>query len=152
MTIFLGADHGGFAAKEQLKEQLRQHGYTVEDCGAFRLDMQDDYSTFAEKVAFAVKDDPQSRGIVMCRSGHGMVITANKIPGIRAALATTEEQTVQSHEHDDTNVLAFGIDYMDQRQVLPLSLAWLQSRFLGGHHMRRLNAIADLEKHISGGE
>ena len=149
MNVYLGADHGGFAAKEQLKEQLRRRGYTVEDCGAKTLDMSDDYTPFAEAVAMKVKHNPGSRGIVMCRSGHGMVITANKVPGIRAVLATREDQTVQSHEHDDANVLAFGVDYMDERQILPLSIAWLDARFLGGRHTRRLNAVIDLERRMA---
>jgi ribose 5-phosphate isomerase B len=146
MTVFVGADHGGFAAKEQLKEQLRSHGYTVEDCGAERLDMSDDYPTFGAAVAEAVRQHPHSRGIALCRSGHGMVIAANKVPGVRAALAVTKDWAVQSHEHDAVNVLAFGTDYIDERQILPISLAWLEARFAGGRHTRRLNEVNDLEK------
>lgn len=149
MNVYLGADHGGFAAKEQLKEQLRSRGYSVEDCGASSLDMNDDYPSYGEAVAMAVREHPGSRGIVMCRSGHGMVITANKVPGVRAVLATNQEQTVQSHEHDDANVLAFGTDYMDERQILPQSLAWLEAKFAGGRHVRRLNAIRSLEQRMA---
>jgi RpiB/LacA/LacB family sugar-phosphate isomerase len=148
MTIFIGADHGGFSAKEQLKEQLRSHGYTVEDCGADHLDMQDDYPTFGQAVALAVKDHHQSRGIALCRSGHGMVIAANKVPGVRAVLAVNKEWAVQSHEHDAANVLAFGTDFIDERQILPVSLAWLESKFEGGRHTRRLNEINDLEQRM----
>jgi ribose 5-phosphate isomerase B len=149
MTVFLGADHGGFAAKEQLKEQLRSHGYAVEDCGADKLDLNDDYPAYAERVAVGVAEHPGSRGIALCRSGHGMVIAANKVPGVRAVLATQPDQTVQSHEHDDANVLAFGVDYIDERTILPLSLVWLEAKFAGGQHMRRLNEIRALEQRMA---
>jgi RpiB/LacA/LacB family sugar-phosphate isomerase len=149
MIVYLGSDHGGFSAKEQLKEQLRSHGYSVEDCGAEQLDMNDDYPTYGEAVAVAVRKHPGSRGVAMCRSGHGMVITANKVPGVRAILGTTKEQTVQSHEHDNANVLVFGTDYIDERHILPICLAWLEARFDGGRHTRRLNEINDLEKRMS---
>lgn len=151
MTVFIGADHGGFAAKEQLKRELSAKGYQVEDCGAEALNPDDDYPTYAEAVAVAVQQNPGGRGIVLCRSGHGMVIAANKVPGIRAVLATNTEQTVQSHTHDDSNVLAFGPDYMDQSQILPLSLAWLEAEFEGGKHARRLDEITDLERRMSHG-
>lgn len=150
MKVFLGADHGGFAAKEQLKEQLRQHGYTVEDCGADRLDMNDDYPVYGEAVALAVQDHPGSRGIVFCRSGHGMVVTANKVPGVRAELAVTKDWAVQGQQHDNVNVLAFGVDFTDPRQILPIALAWLDARFIGGRHLRRLNEIHDLEMRMRG--
>ncbi len=152
MTVFIGSDHGGFAAKEQLKKQLVSHGYAVEDCGALKLDMNDDYPPYGEAVAMAVQKQPGSRGIALCRSGHGMVITANKVPGVRAVLATTKDQTVQSHEHDDANVLAIGVDYLDEQQILPVTLAWLEAKFAGGRHSRRLDQIIDLEKRMVGSD
>ena len=79
MRVYIGADHGGYAAKEQLKEQLRSEGYDVEDVGAHSLDEDDDYPVYGQAVAEAVVKDPDSRGIALCRSGHGMVIAANKV-------------------------------------------------------------------------
>jgi ribose 5-phosphate isomerase B len=146
MTVYIGADHGGFAAKEQLKEQLRQQGYEVEDCGNAVFDPNDDYTIFGVAVAQAVARQPGSKGIAICRSGHGMVIAANKINGARAILAVNEASAVQSRAHDNANVLAIGIDFMDERQVWPITSAWLRTEFLGGRHQRRLDEIKAIEE------
>lgn len=151
MKVFIGADHGGFAAKEQLKEQLRSEGYEVEDLGAYSFDKEDDYPIFGHAVAKAVVDNPGSRGIALCRSGHGMVIAANKVAGARAILAAPDSAwVVQAVENDDANVLTFGVDYLDNRKILPLSLDWLKARFTGGRHQRRLDLISDMEKRPPG--
>ena len=149
MKVFIGADHGGFTVKEQLKEQLRSHGYDVEDLGAEQLDPADDYPLYGKAVADAVVSEPGSRGIALCRSGHGMVIAANKVDGARAILAAPDESwVVQAVTNDDANILTFGVDYLDNRQVLPLSLAWLKAEFKGGRHQRRLDQITEIERRI----
>src|SRR5690606_17433999 len=142
MTIYIGADHGGFTYKQQLIEQLRSRDYQVVDLGADQLDPQDDYPVFGRAVAEAVAADPESRGLALCRSGHGMVMVANKVPGVRAILATNDiPWTVQSVEHDGANVLAIGVDYIDTRNLIDTIDAWLQAKFLGGKHQRRLDQI-----------
>ena len=151
MKVIIGADHGGFTVKEQLKEQLRKHGHEVVDVGANVLDPTDDYPVFGQAVAEAVVANPGSRGIALCRSGHGMVIAANKINGARAILAAPQEDwVVQAVENDDANILTFGVDYLDNRKILPLALAWLDARFKGGRHQRRLDQITALERKVPG--
>lgn len=151
MRVYIGADHGGFSVKEQLKEQLRSAGYEVEDVGAFTLNEADDYPTYGQAVADAVVNDLGSRGIALCRSGHGMVIAANKVDGARAILAAPNlAWVVQAVENDDANVLTFGVDYLDNRQILPLSLGWLKAEFSGGRHQRRLDQITAIERRLPG--
>lgn len=146
MKIYLGADHGGFAVKEELKLQLTAKGYEVTDCGAAEFQPDDDYPMYGRKVAESVAADPGSLGVALCRSGHGMVMAANKIPGVRAALATTPEWTNQSKTHDDANVLAVGVDFTDTQQVLPLVMGWIDSVFEGGRHQQRIDQLADIER------
>jgi ribose 5-phosphate isomerase B len=147
MNVYIGADHGGFAIKEQLKEQLRSHGMEVVDMGAEVFDSEDDYPVYGRAVAEAVQADEGSRGLALCRSGHGMVMTANKVDGVRAILATPDEAwNVQAVEHDAANVLAIGVDYLNERQLLPLVLAWLKAEFVGGRHQRRLDQLTTLER------
>lgn len=148
-TLYIGADHGGFAYKQQLVEQLRSSDYDVQDLGAHQLDPQDDYTRFGQAVAEAVRDNPHSRGLVLCRSGHGMVMTANKIKGVRCILATPDQAwTTQSVEHDAANVLAIGVDYINTDKLLPIILAWLQAEYQGGRHQRRLDQLNQLDNHI----
>lgn len=151
MKVYIGADHGGFVVKEQLKEQLRSEGFDVEDLGAVALDESDDYPIFGQAVAEAVAKNTGSRGIALCRSGHGMVIAANKVDGARAILAApSRDWVVQGVENDDANVLTFGVDYIDNRQILPLAIDWLNARFSGGHHQRRLDQIIAIERRLPG--
>ena len=146
MKIFLGADHGGFSIKEQLKEQLKSHDYLVEDCGAMAYDATDDYPVYARQVAEAVAGDAEACGILLCRSGHGMVMAANKVAGARAALATTPAWTNQSRTDDGANILAFGVDFSDNRQILSLALGWLKTDYAGGRHQRRLDELTAMEQ------
>lgn len=145
MIVFLGADHGGFTVKERLKIELVQAGFEVEDMGAVLLEPDDDYPVYGQKVALKVAQSPEDRGVLLCRSGHGMAIVANKVAGVRAVLATTGAWTEASRVDDDANVLAIGVDYMAQEAILPLVLAWLKTPFAGERHGRRLGEITTLE-------
>jgi ribose 5-phosphate isomerase B len=146
MTIYLGADHGGFAAKEQLKTHLSQSNFDVHDLGATTLVPDDDYPVYAEAVARAVVSDRQSRGILCCRSGHGMVIAANKVHGARAALAVNQASVEQSRTDDNANILVFGVDFMDVQQLEPLTVSWLAAQFKSdSRFQRRLDQITALE-------
>lgn len=150
LQVIVGADHGGFAYKQQLIEQLRAHGgYQVQDVGANHLDPADDYPVFARAVAEAVAANPGSRGLAICRSGHGMVMTANKVKGIRCILATDDiPWTVQSVEHDAANVLSIGIDYIPSDNLFQVITAWLEAEFQGGRHQRRIDLIDQLDQNI----
>ncbi len=114
MTIFIGADHGGFELKNALIEYLQEKNIRVEDMGAYEMDSLDDYPDFAKKVAQGVLQNPDhSLGIAICRSGVGMCITANRFAGIYCAQALDLEQVRKSREDDFANVLALGADYID---------------------------------------
>ena len=108
MKIAIGADHGGFPLKEELADILRQAGHEVEDLGAHQYDSQDDYPDFAFAVARAVVDGQAQRGIVVCGSGVGASVAANKVKGARAALCHDTYSARQGVDHDDLNVLCLG--------------------------------------------
>lgn len=147
MTVYIGADHGGFAMKGQLVELLRSNGYEVVDVGADIYDPADDYPIFGKAVADRVVADPGSRGIALCRSGHGMVIAANKVRGARAMLATEDTAwTTQAVENDDANILTIGVDYIDNRVIWPVVQKWLEAKYAGGRHQRRVDQITAMEK------
>ena len=147
MTIYLGADHGGFEQKEQLRVYLEERGYAVEDCGAHELDPDDDYPEFAHCVAEKVAENPEvDRGIVLCRNGIGVSIVANKTDGVRCAHAESEEIARSSRADDDTNVLSIAADYIDEMDVQRIVDTWLETEFSGeDRHKRRLRMIEEIE-------
>ena len=143
--IVLGADHAGYKIKEFLKEILSTLGYEVEDVGTFD-ETSVDYPEYAEKVALKVSSNKQKLGILACGTGIGASIAANKIPGIRAALVTSEETARLSRQHNDSNILVLGGRPFHEKEVEKIVKAWLAAQFEGGRHQRRINKIADLEK------
>lgn len=146
MKIYLGADHGGFELKEKIKERLAQWGYTFEDLGNTVFDPSDDYPDFAFKVAKAVAKNPDSRGILTCRSAAGMVIAANKVKGARAAAAFNSTAAKHSREHNDANILALSGDWTDEKQAKELLKVWLETPFSGEErHIRRIKKIEEYE-------
>lgn len=147
MTIYLGADHGGFGQKEGIRVYLEERGFQVEDCGAYELDPEDDYPVFALCVAEKVAEDPKNRrGILFCRNGIGVSIVANKVDGVRAAHAETEEIARTSREDDNTNVLTVAADYIDEMDVQRIVDTWLETEFSGQErHNRRIQMIAEIE-------
>jgi len=110
--VFLGADHGGYKLKEEIKEWLRAWKYDVEDLGAFKFEDGDDYPDFAWPAALKVSQNPESMGILVCRSGQGVCITANKAKGVRAAVAWNEHSAKAARNDDDANVLCLPGDYL----------------------------------------
>ena len=147
MKIFLGADHGGFAMKEHIKQFLIQQGYEVEDKGAFTLEPSDDYPDFAIAVSNAVAAVPDSVGVLFCRSAAGMVIAANKINTIRAVTATHKEMVTHARLHNDANVLALSGDWLDNFAAENFVTTFLTTKFSGEErHQQRLNKIATLEQ------
>jgi ribose 5-phosphate isomerase B len=144
MKIAIGADHAGFALKEQLRDALKQKGLEVLDYGTTSTESTD-YPDYASAVARAVADGSADRGILVCSTGVGMSIAANKVPGVRAALAVNEEEVQLTRAHNDANVLTFGARYMDVDTSVRLTDIFLNTPFDGGRHERRVGKIASIE-------
>ncbi len=147
MVIYFGADHRGFQLKEKLKDFLKNRGYEVVDLGNLEYDESDDYPDFASAVAEKVNIDYEnSRGILICGSGVGMDIVANKFPNIRSVLALNSDQVYDSRTHNDTNILTLASDYLDEEPALKITEAWLGTPFSGEErYVRRLKKISALE-------
>lgn len=145
--IYLGADHRGFELKERLKKHLLDEGFEVTDLGNDHLDPQDDYVIFAHKVADAVSNDPKNRGILLCGSGAGVDIVANKVEGIRSALVFDVPRAMQAREHEDANVISLPADTLDEEQAFEIIKAFLTTEFSGQErHQRRLQELKEVEK------
>jgi len=146
MRIALGADHGGFSLKEDLAQWLRGLGYEVQDLGAHHLDPHDDYPDFALAVALAVAEGRAERGIALCGSGVGACVTANKVPGVRAAVCHDPYSARQGVEHDDLNVLCLGARVIGPELAREVVRAFLSARFSGEErHRRRLRKVLAIE-------
>lgn len=145
--IYLGADHRGFELKEALKAYCNARGIRYEDLGALLRDPEDDYVDFAVAVSEKVAGDPcEHKGILICGSGHGMDMVANKFPAVRAALCVSKEQAIQSREHEDANVLVLPSDLLDERRAFEIVDAWLSTAFTKEErHKRRLTKMKDIE-------
>ena len=145
MRIAIGADHAGYALKNELAARLAQDGHEVLDLGAHSAGPVD-YPDTAEAVATAIRDDQADRGIVVCGSGAGVSIAANKFPGIRAAVCHDTYTAHQAVEHDDMNILCLGARVVGPALALDLVNAFIAARFSGEQrHHRRLTKILDLE-------
>jgi len=139
MKIYIGADHNGFEMKRALAEGLIRGGYAVIDEGDTKLDPDDDYPQFATRTVAAMKasDDNEARGILICGSGQGICIAANRFKGIRAALAWNIEEVHASRNDDDCNVLCLPARYMHVDEALKLAEAWLATPFAGAPRFKR---------------
>ncbi|MCL4416343.1 MAG: ribose 5-phosphate isomerase B [Actinobacteria bacterium] len=144
--IYIGSDHAGFKLKEKIKGFLTDLGYQYEDLGPKKYEAGDDYPDYASIVAKqTAKAD--SRGILICSSGVGMCIAANKIKGIRAVNAYNIEIAKKSREHNDTNILCIGQDYIDTELAKEIIKVWLETDFSAEEkHHRRVQKIIDLEE------
>lgn len=147
MIIYIGADHRGFILKESLKKYLKDSGYEVDDLGAETLVPDDDYPEYAMKVAEKVSADPQgSKGILICGSGVGVDVVANKYPRVRASLVMNPDHAYLSRNDDDANILCLAAELIDDTQAKTILAAWLQTPFSGDvRHMRRIAKIRDAE-------
>lgn len=142
MTIYLGADHGGFSLKEFLKGELFKQGYTVEDCGAFTLDPVDDYPVYAQTVAKKVLSNPGSFGLLLCRSGAGMEITANRYEGIRAVECRDADEAIHARQHNDANIVVLSADEIDKERAEKIVKTFLETAFNSEErHIRRIEEI-----------
>ncbi|MFH1421097.1 MAG: ribose 5-phosphate isomerase B [Planctomycetota bacterium] len=145
MKIAIGSDHAGFEYKKKLKESLTSQQHLVEDFGTY-LEESCDYPDYAVKVAHAVADGNCSRGILICGTGIGMSIAANKVHGIRAALCCDTEAAKMSREHNNANVLCLGARRDDFSLIEEIVKVWLSTEFAGGRHERRVNKFTEIEK------
>lgn len=144
MKVYLGADHRGFELKEKLKAQIR--GHEIIDLGAHELDPNDDYTTYALEVAKKVASQ-EPLGILVCGSGVGMDIVANKIDGVRASVGKQKEQVVAGRHDDDMNVLVLSADYTSEDEAMNMVNAFLGTQFSGEErHKRRLLHIKEIEE------
>ena len=144
MNIALGADHAGVALKDQLKQYLLERGDTVEDFGTFTTDSVD-YPDIAAAVGKAVADGHASRGILVCGSGIGMAIAANKVHGVRAASVVEEASARLCREHNDCNVLTLGARLTALEEAQELVRLFLTTEFQGGRHQLRIDKITALD-------
>jgi ribose 5-phosphate isomerase B len=144
MKVALGADHAGYEEKERLKPVLNELGIEFEDFGAVSTDSVD-YPDFAAKVARKVADGEFDQGLLVCGSGTGMAIAANKVHGVRAAVAWNEETARLAREHNDANVLSLGARTTPESEIPKIVRAWFETKFAGGRHQRRIEKIRELE-------
>lgn len=145
MRIALASDHAGYAEKEQLKPLLNELGVEFEDLGT-ASDAAVDYPLFARLVAEKVSHGEAEQGLLVCGSGTGMAIAANKVPGVRAAVAWTEETARLAREHNDANVLSIGARVTPAEEIPKIVRAWFGAKFQGGRHERRVEEISKIER------
>jgi len=143
--IIIGSDHRGVVLKDKLKKYLESRDYQITDIGAFSK-QSCDYPDTAYTVAKAVSGKKFTKGILICYSGIGNCIVANKIPGVRAAVCYNVKLARLSREHNDTNVLVLAAGFVSQAQAKKILDVWLKTKFSSGRHLRRLNKIKKIEK------
>jgi ribose 5-phosphate isomerase B len=147
MRVFLGCDHAGFELKQDLVQRTVSAGHDVQDLGAMELDPEDDYPLYCLQVAAAVAREPGSLGVVIGGSGNGEQIAANKVPGVRAALAWNVATARLARAHNDANVVAIGARMHSREEAWLIVGTFLATPFSGDvRHTRRINQVAEYEK------
>jgi ribose 5-phosphate isomerase B len=149
MKIVIGSDHAGLSLKEELKEFLDSMGLRVHDVGT-HSDQASDYPDYAVKVAEAVSTGHFQRGILVCGSGIGMAIVANKFQNVRAVVCLDEETARISRCHNDTNIIALAERRTDTETAQGIVKTWLETEFEGGRHKARVDKIRDIERRLAG--
>ena len=145
MKISMGCDHGGLKLKNTIKDHLLTQGYEVVDCGTY-TDESCDYPDFAVKAARAVASGACERGILVCTTGIGISITANKVNGIRCALLSDTVSAKLCRNHNNTNMMALGQGIVGEKLALQIVDTWLHAEFEGGRHQRRIDKMMAVEK------
>lgn len=143
--IAIGADHGGYKLKEEVKRYFEEQGIEYKDFGTYSEDRVD-YPDIAKQVSKSVQSKECDRGILICRSGYGMSMVANKFKGIRSAPCFEETAAKFSRMHNDSNVLALGADYVTTSKAIQIVRVWIATEFEGGRHSDRLSLIEEIEK------
>ena len=143
--IAIGSDHGGYKLKEEIKKYLDEKEIKYKDLGAMN-EKRVDYPNIAKDVAKEVQAGKCENGILICRSGIGMSIVANKFKGIRCAKCNDEEEAKYSRMHNDANILALGADYIETSEAIRIVRMWIATKFEGGRHEERIKLINEIEK------
>ena len=145
-TIYLGADHAGWALKQELATYLRTRGHGVVDMGNEQLVSDDDYTDFGYAVAKRIVADPESLGIVLCGNAQGVCIVANKVKGVRAATGFEVEAARTSRTDDNSNILCLPARFLDAKKGKEIVDVWLETPFSGAErHIRRLKKVEKIE-------
>ena len=145
--LLIASDHAGFTLKEKLKKYLNKKGIAVKDLGTYSKE-RCDYPEYAYKLAKGIASGEYKRGILACKSGIGDSIVANKVPGVRAALCYNLKAVKLSREHNDSNVLVLGSAFVKTDLAKRMVNVWLNTKFLGGRHLRRVKQISEIEQKI----
>lgn len=145
MTISIGADHAGFEMKERVRKYLEKLGHAVEDAGTHSTESTD-YPIYAFRVAEAVRDGRVERGILLCDSGNGIAIAANKVEKIRATICLNVRMAELARHHNDSNILVLAAAFTAPDALEPILDAWLTAEFDGGRHARRVGQISEYER------
>jgi len=146
--IVIGSDHGGFELKEAIKSLLQTRSIAVEDLGTKNGNDSVDYPDFGESVARKVSQGEAEKGVLVCGTGIGMSIVANKFPGVRAALAADIYMAKMAKQHNNANILVLGGRVLDENEACEMVATWLDSSFEGGRHQARLDKISALETEL----
>lgn len=152
MKIFIGADHRGFILKEKIGAILERDGYDVVDVGTDDENEPCDYPKMAYAVATGVAKSKGARGILVCMTGIGHSIAANKVPGVYAALCYNKEAAALSRQHNNANVLVVGSKFVGEREIFEIVKVWLAAEFEGGRHLRRVKQIKAIEREFLKGK
>ena len=144
MKIVIGSDHGGYLLKEHIKKYLEENNYDIEDYGTHSLESVD-YPEFGQRVAEAVAQGKYKKGILVCGTGLGISIAANKVKGIRAVVVSESFSAKMSHLHNDANILALGGRVVGPDLAVEIVDVWLNTPFEGGRHAKRLEKIREIE-------
>ncbi|MBS4025089.1 MAG: ribose 5-phosphate isomerase B [Clostridia bacterium] len=147
MRIAVGSDHGGFNLKKEIIAYLKEKGHSPEDFGTFNCDSCD-YPDVAVKVAREVSQGNFERGVLLCGTGIGIGIVANKVPGIRAALCHDTYSARATREHNDSNILTMGERVIGPGLALDILKIWLETNFTGGRHQCRVDKIKNIEEEL----
>lgn len=146
--IYIGADHRGFELKEELKRRMDADGLEYEDMGNENLDPADDYVDYAQAVGQAVAEDSDSKGVLICGSGVGVDMAANKVKGVRSCLVFDEKRAAQSREHEDANIICLASDVLIADTAYEMVKTFLNTAFTGEErHIRRINKLKELEQY-----
>lgn len=146
--IALGSDRRGFQVKQRLIGFLREHGYETVDCGPDDEKVPVDYPIYGERVGNLVASGECAFGVVVCATGIGIMIAANKVHGVRCGIAYSDDVARLMREHNDANVIAFGQDHMDYPDIENRLRIFLTTAFQGGYHVSRIEQISDLERGV----
>ena len=143
--IAIGCDHGGYKLKQEVKKYLEELGIEYKDYGT-DSEERTDYPIYAKKVAEAVSKKECEKGILLCRSGHGMAVVANKFKNVRAANFASEEEATFAKADDDINIATLGADYISVKEAICIIRKWLGTEFKGGRYQERIKMIEEIEK------